>query len=79
MRKSNYFGYFRPIDIADSLGSCNMTSSDGVSAIIAVFSQRLNLASQVAKTQNKTEYEVDLNFRNNSYPLLLGLKNYFIT
>jgi hypothetical protein len=37
-----------------------MTGIDGVSAIIAVFLQRLNLAFQVAKTQNKTEYEVDL-------------------
>jgi hypothetical protein len=59
MRKSNYVGYFKPIDIANSLRNCNMTCSDGASAVIAVFLQRLNVAF-VAKSQNNTECEVDL-------------------
>jgi hypothetical protein len=60
MRKSNYVGYFKPIDISSSLRNCNMTGSDGISAIITVFLQRLNVAFEVAESQNDTEYEVDL-------------------
>jgi hypothetical protein len=60
MRKSNYLGYFKPIDIANCLRNCNMTGSDGVSEIITIFLQRLNVAFEVAKSQNDTEYEVDL-------------------
>jgi hypothetical protein len=37
-----------------------MTGSDGVSEIITIFLQRLNVAFEVAKSQNDTEYEVDL-------------------
>lgn len=60
MRKSNYVGYFKPIDIANSLRNCNMTGSDRISAIITVFLQRLNVAFEVKKSENDTEYEVDL-------------------
>jgi hypothetical protein len=60
LRKSNYLGYFKPIDIANTLRNCNMTGIDGVSAIITVSLQRLNVAFEVAKSRNNTEYIVEL-------------------
>jgi hypothetical protein len=60
MRKSNYLGYFRLINIANSLRNCNMTGSEGVLVTIIVSLQRLNVAFKVAKSQNNTEYRVDL-------------------
>jgi hypothetical protein len=60
MRKSNYLGYFKPIDIANFSRNCNITRSDEVSAIIRIFLQRLNLAFEVAKAQRRATYEMDL-------------------
>jgi hypothetical protein len=60
VRKSNYLGYFEPVDIAKSLRNCYVTGSNGVSAIITVSLQRLKVAFEVAKLQNDTEYEVEL-------------------